>query len=50
MSQAERDRLVVLRKAQKNLITQVQAANELGVSVRQVRSLLSKYRQTEVGT
>jgi hypothetical protein len=40
MSQAERDRLVVLRKAQKNLITQVQAANELGVSVRQVRRQL----------
>src|SRR3954452_23183463 len=40
MNQAERDRLVVLRKAQKNLITQVQAGNELGVSVRQVRRQL----------
>ena len=37
MTQAERDRLVVLRKAQKKLITQAQAANELDVSVRHVR-------------
>ena len=40
MTQKDRDRLVVLRKAQKKLITQAQAAAELGVSVRQVRRQL----------
>lgn len=40
MTQAERDRLVVLKKAQKKLITQVQAAEELLISVRQVRRQL----------
>lgn len=40
MTQAERDRLVVLKKANKKLITRKQAAEELGVSVRQVRRLL----------
>jgi len=40
MNQAERDRLVTLRKAKKKLITQRQAAEELGVSVRQVKRLL----------
>ena len=40
MNQAERDRLVTLRKAKKKLITQGQAAEEMGVSVRQVQRLL----------
>jgi hypothetical protein len=33
MTQAERDRLVTLRKAQKKLIRQKQAAAELGIRV-----------------
>src|SRR5689334_15588381 len=41
MNQAERDRLVTLRKAKKRLITQRQAADELGISVRQVKRLLT---------
>src|SRR4051794_22087837 len=40
MTQAERDRLVSLKKAQKKLITQKQAAEEMGVSERHVRRLL----------
>lgn len=40
MTQAERDRLVVLKKAQKKLITQAQAAEELLISVRQLRRQL----------
>src|SRR5208283_2030843 len=40
MSQADRDRLVTLRKAKKRLITQREAAEELGLSVRQVKRLL----------
>lgn len=40
MTQAERDRLVTLKKAKKRLITQREAAEELGVSERQVRRLL----------
>jgi hypothetical protein len=40
MTQAERDRLVTLKKAKKRLITQKEAAEELGVSTRQVRRLL----------
>lgn len=40
MTQADRDRLVTLRKAKKRLITQRQAAEELGLSVRQVKRLL----------
>src|ERR1700692_3328557 len=39
-TQAERDRLVTLRKAKKRLITQKQAAEELGLSVRQVKRLI----------
>jgi len=41
MTQAERDRLVSLKKAKKGLITQAQAAEELEVSSRQVRRLLA---------
>ena len=40
MTQAERDRLVALKKAKKKLITQKQAAEELGLTERQVRRLL----------
>jgi transposase len=40
MDQADRDRLVTLKKAKKRLITQGQAAEELGISVRQVKRLL----------
>ena len=40
MTQADRDRLVTLRKTKKRLITQRQAAEELGLSIRQVRRLL----------
>jgi|ERR1700733_13465891 len=40
MTQAERDRLVALKKAKKKLITQKQAAEELGISERHVRRLL----------
>jgi transposase len=40
MTQADRDRLVTLKKAKKKLITQRQAAEELGVSVRHVKRLL----------
>ena len=40
MTQADRDRLVTLRKAKKRLITQRQAAEELKLSVRQVKRLL----------
>lgn len=42
MTQADRDRLVTLRKAQKRLITQQHAAEELRITVRQVRRLLRK--------
>lgn len=40
MDKADRDRLVTLRKAKKKLITQREAAEDLGVSVRQVKRLL----------
>ena len=40
MEKAERDWLVTLRKAAKRLITQREAAEELGVSIRQVKRLL----------
>jgi biotin operon repressor len=40
MTQAERDRLVALKKAKKKLITQKQAAEELGITERRVRRLL----------
>jgi transposase-like protein/biotin operon repressor len=44
MTQAERDRLVALKKAKKKLITQKEAAEEIGVTERQVRRLLRKLR------
>lgn len=40
MTQAERDRLVALKKAKKKLITQKQAGEELGITERHVRRLL----------
>jgi len=40
MTQGDRDRLVTLRKAQKKLIKQREAAEDLGLSVRQVKRLL----------
>jgi len=40
MTQADRDRLVTLRKAKKRVITQRQAAEELGLSVRHVKRLV----------
>jgi transposase InsO family protein len=40
MTQADRDRLVTLKKAKKKLITQREAAEELELSVRQVKRLL----------
>src|SRR5947209_1710459 len=40
MTQADRDRLVTLKKAKKRLITQHAAAEELGLSTRQVKRLL----------
>jgi transposase len=40
MTQKDRDRLVVLKKAQKELITQCQAATELDVTERHIRRLL----------
>src|SRR5262245_59668207 len=45
MTQADRDRLVALKKAKKNLITQREAAAELDLSIRQVQRLLDGMRQ-----
>lgn len=44
MTQAERDRLVALKKAKQKLITQRQAAEDLGITERQVRRLLRKLK------
>src|SRR6202030_3836611 len=45
MTQADRDRLVTLRKTKKRLITQRQAAEEVGVSVRHVKRLIYALKQ-----
>jgi biotin operon repressor/NOL1/NOP2/fmu family ribosome biogenesis protein len=45
MTQAERDRLVSLKKAKKKLITQKQAAEELGITERHVRRLLRELKR-----
>src|ERR1700726_435591 len=45
MTQAERDRLGALKKAKKKLITQKEAAEEIGITERQVRRLLRKMKQ-----
>src|SRR4249919_3660982 len=45
MTQAERDRLVALKKAKKKLITQKEAADELGITERHVRRLLRQLKR-----
>lgn len=45
MTQAERDRLVSLKKAKKKLITQKEAAEELGITERHVRRLLHQLKK-----
>jgi transposase len=45
MTQAERDRLVALKKAKKKLITQKEAAEELGITERHVRRLLGALKR-----
>jgi biotin operon repressor len=45
MTQAERDRLVALKKAKKKLITQKEAAAELGITERHVRRLLRQLKR-----
>jgi transposase len=45
MTQADRDRLVALKKAKKKLITQREAAEELELSIRQVQRLLYGLKQ-----
>jgi transposase len=45
MNQAERDRLVILRKVKRRVITQAEAAAELGVSVRHVKRLLKALKK-----
>jgi biotin operon repressor len=44
MSQRDRDRLVVLRQAQKRQMTQAEAAGQLGYTERHVRRLLKKLK------
>lgn len=44
MTQAERDRLVALKKAKQKVITQRQAAEDIGITERQVRRLLRKLK------
>ena len=45
MTQADRDRLVTLKKAKKKLITQREAGEELGLSIRQVQRLLEGLKE-----
>jgi len=45
MTQADRDRLVTLKKAKKKLITQREAAAELGLSVRHVKRLVCELKR-----
>ena len=45
MTQADRDRLVTLKKAKKKLITQGDAGQELGLSIRQVQRLLVSLKE-----
>jgi len=45
MTQRDRDRLVVLKKAHKKLITQRQAAEELRITERHVRRLLARLKK-----
>jgi transposase len=50
MTQKDRDRLVVLRKTQKRMIRQRQAAEDLQVSERHVRRMLVKLKQAGDGS
>jgi len=45
MTQRDRDRLVVLKKAQKKLITQRQAGNDLDLSERHIRWMLARLKE-----
>lgn len=45
MTQRDRDRLVVLKKAQKKLVTQEHAAVELGMAARHVRRQLRRLKK-----
>jgi biotin operon repressor len=45
MTQAERDRLVALKKAKTELITQKAAAEELGITERHVRRMLRELKR-----
>ena len=45
MTQADRDRLVTLKKAKKKVIKQREAAEELGVSVRHIKRLLRRLKE-----
>jgi hypothetical protein len=45
MTQSERDRLVALKKAKKKLITQREAAEDLGITERHVRRLLRQLKK-----
>jgi transposase len=45
MSQADRDRLVVLKKVKAKQITQREAAEELGLGVRQIKRLLKELKR-----
>ena len=45
MTQAERDRLVTLKKVKKRLIAQQAAAEEIGISVRQVKRMMKALKK-----
>src|ERR1039457_1335736 len=45
MTQRDRDRLIALKKAKKGLVTQRQAAEEIGQSERHIRRLLVKLKR-----
>jgi transposase len=45
MTQADRDRLVTLRKAHKKLITRREAAEELGISLRHMKRLVKAFKK-----
>jgi len=45
MTQADRDRLVTLKKASEKVMTQREAAEELGLSIRQVRRLIRRWKK-----
>ena len=45
MTQVDRDRLIALKKAKRKLISQGEAAEELGLSIRQVQRLLDDLKE-----